>query len=152
MISGYFMKASSSKTPNKPITETIVSITDHDRSVSVSDKLKYSLNIQKPESFTCEKSRLPAPIDSTIKLGFTAVPVITGAMMPAAVKPATVAEPTQTLIAAASNQPKINGLIAKPCSCRAIIMLTPLSTKTCFNAPAPATINKMGATSFTASA
>jgi hypothetical protein len=39
-------------TPTSPTTETIVSITDQDRIVSLIDKLKYSLNIQKPPSLT----------------------------------------------------------------------------------------------------
>jgi hypothetical protein len=39
-------------TPASPTTETIVSITDQDRIVSLIDKLKYSLNIQKPPSLT----------------------------------------------------------------------------------------------------
>ncbi len=89
-------------------------------------------------------------MDSTIRFEFITVP-ITGAIIPAAVRPATVAEPTQTLITAASSQPNTSGFIDKPRSCCPISLLTPLSTSTCFRAPAPATINNITATSFTAS-
>src|SRR5579863_3760790 len=65
-------------TPTSPTTETIVSITDQDRIVSLMDKLKYSLNIQKPPSLTCEKKRLPAPTDKTIRLGSTCIRTIRG--------------------------------------------------------------------------
>src|ERR1700738_5298595 len=98
------------KNPASPTTDTIDSITDHDRMVSLIDRLKYSLNIQKPPSLTCEKARLPAPIDNTIRLGF-----IVGLFktmfdtIPAAVKPATVAEPRLTRIMAAISQPKTSG-------------------------------------------
>ena len=60
-------------TPNNPTTDTIISITDHERKVSFMLRLKYSLNSQNPESFTCENSKLPAPNDKTIKFGLTPV-------------------------------------------------------------------------------
>ena len=69
-------------------------------------KLKYSLNIQKAGSLTCEKKRLPAPVANTIKQGFTLLVAIIGATMPAVVRPATVAEPVLTLMIAATNQAK----------------------------------------------
>src|SRR6185312_4524255 len=84
-------------TPIKPTTEIIDSIIVHERIVSFIERLKYSLNNQKPESFTCEQARLPAPIESTIRFGLTPLLIITGAIMPAVVKPATVAEPTHIL-------------------------------------------------------
>ena len=87
----------------------MVSIIDHERMVSLILKLKYSLKSQKPVSFTCENSRLPAPTDRTIKLGLTLYPPINGARIPAVVKPATVAEPKHTRIMAAINQAKISG-------------------------------------------
>ena len=46
-----------------------VSITVQVAKVSLIDKLKYSLNNQKPPSFTCESIRLPDPIASTISSG-----------------------------------------------------------------------------------
>src|SRR5665213_636952 len=98
----------STNTPASPITEIIVSITDQDRIVSLIDKLKYSLNSQKPPSFTCEKARLPAPIASTIKLGLIDGSCSTIAeTIPAAVRPATVADPRLTRIIAAISQPNM---------------------------------------------
>ena len=81
--------------------------------VSFTDKLKYSLNIQKPVSFTCENIKLPAPILNTIKFGFTPPAATKGKIIPAAVKPAIVAEPIHTRIMAAINQPNTNGGIGK---------------------------------------
>src|SRR6185312_12785336 len=87
----------STSTPANPITDIMVSINDHERIVSLIDKLKYSLNNQNPPSFTCENARLPAPIASTIKLGLMVGSCKTMAeTIPAAVKPATVAEPRLT--------------------------------------------------------
>lgn len=56
-------------TPINPVMDTIVSIIVHVRNVCLIVKLKYSLNNQKPPSFTCENIRLPAPMDSTISSG-----------------------------------------------------------------------------------
>src|ERR1700744_5814158 len=81
------------RTPMSPTTDTMDSITDHERMVSFMLRLKYSLNIQNPESFTCEKAKLPAPMASTIRLGSAWVWIISGATIPAAVRPAIVAEP-----------------------------------------------------------
>ena len=76
--------------------------------------MKYSLNIQNPASFTCDNIRLPEPIASTINSGLTSELEISGRTIPAAVKPATVADPTQTLITVAINQAKIKGDICVP--------------------------------------
>ena len=105
------------------------------------DRLKYSLKSQKPESFTWEKKRLPAPTDNTIKFGSVPVAKTNGAIIPAEVNPATVAEPTATRIAAAISQPSNNGGSANPLSISASALLMPPSAKTYFKAPAPATIN-----------
>ena len=70
----------------------MVSIADQDRNVSFRDKPKYSLNIQKPESFTWLHIRLPAPTASTIRFGSTPVVSTSGVTMPAAVMPATAAD------------------------------------------------------------
>ncbi len=96
-------------TPINPTTETMDSMTDQDRIVSEILRLKYSLKSQKPPSFTCENIKLPAPILNTIKLGSTPPPATKGYIIPAAVNPAIVAEPTQTRIMAAINQPKTKG-------------------------------------------
>ena len=73
------------------------------------DSLKNSLNIQKPESFTCEQKTLPVPTASTINSGDTAPDAINGDTIPAAVIPATVAEPIATLNIAATIHPNTNG-------------------------------------------
>ncbi len=72
-------------------------------------KLKYSLNIQKAGSFTCEKKRLPAPVANTIRQGLILYVAIIGATIPAVVNPATVADPVLTLMIAAINQAKNSG-------------------------------------------
>ena len=82
---------------------------DHEQIVSFMLRLKYSLNIQKPESLTCENIKLPAPKDKTIKFGFAPVCVTKGITTPAAVNAATAADPTHKRITAEINQPKING-------------------------------------------
>src|SRR5438067_13275031 len=82
-------------TNNKPNTPTRVSIADQERNVSFSDRPKYSLNIQKPESFTWLHIRLPAPTASTIRFGSTCELSTSGVTMPAAVTPATAADPRQ---------------------------------------------------------
>ena len=74
-----------------------------------------------------------------------------GAIIPAEVNPATVAEPTATRIAAAISQPSNNGGSASPLSISANALLIPPSAKTYFNAPAPATINTSMSISFNAS-
>ena len=132
------------KTPISPTTETIVSITDQVLRVSLNDKLKYSLNIQKPGSFTCENIRLPAPVANTMRLGFTPVVAINGATIPAVVKPATVADPKQTRIIAAMLHAANNGCTFIPCNPCAIWLLIPVSVNICFKPPAPPIINNHG--------
>ncbi len=99
----------SSRTPPRPVQATSVSITDQDLRVSLIERLKYSLHSQNPPSLTWENIRLPAPTDSTMRLGLTCEWVMSGRMMPAVVSPATVAEPRQTLMMAAITQPRIRG-------------------------------------------
>ncbi len=120
--------------------------------VSFIDKLKYSLKSQNPPSLTCEKARLPAPIDKTIKLG-----LIEGSRktiddnIPAAVKPATVAEPKLIRMMAAMSHPKTSGCKLALCKMAVILLLTPLSVSTCLKAPEPAMMSNMSEMSFTAS-
>mgnify|MGYP000957459843 CR=1 FL=1 len=59
---------------------------DHEQIVSFMLRLKYSLNIQKPESLTCENIKLPDPKDKTIKFRFAPVCVTKGITTPAAMK------------------------------------------------------------------
>src|SRR6185503_1814654 len=107
--------------------DTIVSMTDHDRMVSFIFRLKYSLNNQNPASFTCENNKLPAPTDKTIRLGSTCICDKAGAKMPAAVNPATVADPIQTRIMPAISHPNMSGCTCQFCMLFAIVELTPLS-------------------------
>lgn len=147
----YLISKSKSKTPKRPTTATIVSMIVQDRKVSLRLRLKYSLKSQNPESFTWDNTKLPAPIERAIRFGSTEVVLNKGRTIPAAVRPATVAEPTATRITAAINQPNINGCVSILCKDAAISSLTPLSINTCFNAPAPAITNNTITTSFTAS-
>jgi hypothetical protein len=75
-----------------------------ERNVSFSDRPKYSLNIQNAESLTWLNIRLPAPTASTIRFGLTPDDSTSGPTTPAAVTPATVAEPRQTRISVATAQ------------------------------------------------
>ena len=139
-------------TPIRPMTPTIDSINAHDLKVSFSVSVKYSLNIQKPASFTWENIKLPAPTASTIKFGLVCVATIKGKIIPAVVRPATVAEPTANLITAVISQPRNKGCMFKFFSNSAICPLTPLSTSTCLSAPEPPMISKISATSLIDSA
>ena len=56
--------------------------------------LKYSFTIQKPASFTWEKPTLPAPAAKVINSGLAPVTATIGTAIPAAVIPATVADPS----------------------------------------------------------
>ena len=73
-----------------------VSITVQDKNVCFNVKPKNSLNIQKPESLMCDPKTLPVPTASTISSGETPLLAISGVKIPAAVNPATVAEPMVT--------------------------------------------------------
>src|SRR5690606_6059373 len=105
----------------------MVSINDQDFRVSFMLMLKYSFTNQNPPSLKWEKIRLPEPIDRTIKLGSTTPEATMGAVIPAVVKPATVADPTQILIIAAIIQPKNKGCRFSSCRLLAMVLLTPLS-------------------------
>jgi len=78
---------------------------------------------------------------NTINSGLTPDEDRRGRAMPAAVRPATVADPTHTRITVAINQAKIKGEMVEPLSKLPIYSLTPLSIKTSFRPPAPAIIN-----------
>ena len=94
--------------------ETLVSIKVHESRVSLILTLKYSLKSQKPPSLICEKVMLPAPVASTSNSGDTPEEATEGIMILAAVSPATVADPTLTLISAAINQAIKNGDSPRP--------------------------------------
>lgn len=104
---------SSNNIPPSPATEIILSITVHERNVCFIDKLKNSLNIQKPESFTWEPKTLPVPTASTINSGDAAPDATNGVTTPAAVMPATVAEPIVMRRKAVTVHAKISGGICQ---------------------------------------
>ena len=99
------------KTPKSPMTPTKVSITVQVDKVSLTERLKYSLNIQKPVSLTWESIKLPEPMAKTINSGLVPVPEASGSTIPAAVSPATVADPTLTRMAVAMSQANTKGEI-----------------------------------------
>ena len=66
-------------------------------------------------------------MDNTIRLGSVLVNFITGAMMPAVVRPATVADPTHTLMMAAMSHPNTSGCRDDVCNMAAILLLTPFN-------------------------
>ena len=111
---------------------------------------KYSLNIQNAPSLTCDSARLPAPIASTIRFGSTPPASTMGANNPAAVSPATVAEPTHTRIAAVTSQARISGSRGSEPSDAAIALSTPVCTSTSLKAPEPPIISRIEATSLIA--
>ena len=95
-------------------TEIIDSSTVQVWSVCLIVKSKYSLNIQKPASLTCDAANEPAPMARTINAGSTPAWAINGATIPAAVSETTVAEPNAIRRTTATNQPRINGEIGEP--------------------------------------
>ncbi len=109
------MNIFNSNTPINPKIEINVSITVHDRKVCFNDNLKNSLYIQKPESLIWEPKTLPAPTANTINSGDTAPLKTNGDTTPAAVIPATVADPIITLNNAVTNQPKVKAAFAIYC-------------------------------------
>src|SRR5687767_246820 len=134
-----------SNTPRIPTTEIVVSITVHDRKVCLRDRLKNSLNIQKPESFICEPKTLPDPTASTISSGDTRPAETSGVTTPAAVIPATVAEPIATLSSAVITQANTSGGICHFSLNEAMYLSVPLSCSTCLKIPPAVMINNMTA-------
>lgn len=109
MFDNQWIKILNANTPNKPTSETTASMIDHDRNVCPMVVLKYSLNIQNPVSFTLEKKILPAPVASVKSSRLTPELSAMGAIKPAAVKAATVAEPSMTRRVAVMPHAKISG-------------------------------------------
>ena len=138
------MKISNIKTPMSPTKEIIDSMMVHDNKVCWSERLKNSLNIQKPESLMCDPKTLPAPTASTISSGLTP-PMIKGDTIPAAVIPATVAEPIVILKKAVITQANKMVDIFHFDENAAIYSLEPLSVNTCLNTPPVVMINMMTA-------
>src|ERR1019366_6918032 len=88
----------------KPVTEMIVSQTDHVFKVCTILILKYSFTSQKPPSLTCEKINDPAPAATPNSPGETTVfSNAMGPTIPATGVIARVAEPVASRINAASS-------------------------------------------------
>ena len=120
-----------------PDTEMIVSSSDHVRNVSLIVRPKYSLNIQKPASFTCDRITLPAPIASTTSATLTSECCSNGNTIPVVEMAATVAEPKAIRNTAATIHASKIGDIVEPSNIFAIVSPTPPSISTCLNVPPP---------------
>src|SRR4029078_8710937 len=70
-------------------------------------------------------------------------------MSPAAVMPATVAEPSDTRITPAISQPSTSASIDSAVSASEMFLSTPVATNTSFSVPAPAMISRITAMSLT---
>src|SRR5471032_2988213 len=137
-----YTTVASAKVSPKPITEIIVSQSDHVLNVCPTVMPKYSLTSQKPPSFTCEKISEPQPVASTSNSALTAPfdAAAIGATMPHAVVMATVADPVASRISAATNQPSSNGDKCASVAMPTIAFDTPPSIKMRPKpAPAPTT-------------
>ena len=83
----------------------------YDFKASTTEIPKYSLTIQKPESVTCEKQIAPEPTARATSAGSSpGYCGSTGSTIPVAVIMATVAEPTEKRIMAATNHARMSGL------------------------------------------
>src|SRR5436190_1773597 len=131
--------------------EMVVSMTVQDKNVCFKERLKNSLNIQKPESFTCDPNTLPVPIAKTMSSGDTRPAATSGETTPAAVMPATVAEPIATLSNAVTIHPNNKGGICHLLLKEAIYLSVPLSCNTCLKTPPAVMINTIIAIPDTAS-
>lgn len=88
---------------------------DQDRKVCFNESLKNSLNIQNPESLMCDPNTLPVPTANTMSSGDTLGSSVSGYTMPAAVIPATVADPIVILSRAVTDQANSKGAFAIWC-------------------------------------
>src|SRR5579875_521745 len=93
----------SRETNPNPTTETSDSMTDQVLNVCGTVILKLWLTSQNPASLTCDRNSEPVPTASASRARCGELnPVASGAMIPAAVVVATVAEPVASRIATAS--------------------------------------------------
>src|SRR5471032_420615 len=138
-----YTTVASAKVSPKPITEIIVSQSDHVLNVCPTVMPKYSLTSQKPPSFTCEKISEPEPVASTSNSGSAWMPpaAAIGATIPQAVVIATVAEPVARRINAATSQPNSSGDICTAVATLTISFEMPLSISTRPKPPPAPTIS-----------
>src|SRR6185437_16938820 len=139
------------KVPSARITtmdtlDRIVSITDQDASVCLTSIPKNSLTSQKPASLTCEKNSEPEPIARASSGALTCGELAAiGAMMPAAVTVATVAEPVASRMATATSQASSSSETCEPLAALPIELAIPVSTSICLNPPPAPMISRMPA-------
>lgn len=113
----------------------------------MTDIPKYSLTIQNPESVTCEKQIAPEPTAKATSAGSRpGYCGNTGNTIPVAVIIATVAEPTEKRIIAATNQAKISGLKERLANTVPSCVPRPLSNNTLLKAPPAPITSKIPAT------
>src|SRR5579884_1772161 len=126
--------------------DRIVSITDQDARVCLTSIPKNSLTSQNPASFTCEKNSEPEPMASASSGALTCgEPAAIGAMMPAAVTVATVAEPVASRIATATSQASSSRERCEPCAALPIESAIPVCTSICLNPPPAPMISRIPA-------
>ncbi len=97
-----------------PATEIMVSSNVHVANVSFMLNPKYSLNIQKPASLTCEAMTLPAPVASTTNARLTSEWPNNGMTRPVVLSAATVADPREMRRIAAMSHARMIGDNAVP--------------------------------------
>src|SRR5699024_1578510 len=105
--------------------------------VSLTVKPKYSLNIQKPASLTCDKITLPALIANTTNATFTSDGFSNGNTIHNDEIASTVDEPKAILKKAATTHASNIGDISVPSNILAILSPTPSSISTCLKVPPP---------------
>src|SRR3954452_14891944 len=136
----------STRTPSRPTTEMIVSITDQLLMVCPTLIPKYSFTSQKPASLTCEKNSEPAPMARARRATVDpSSPPASGATMPAAVIVATVADPVASRIRTAISQPSTSTLRLRFLAASPTSWPTPASTSTCLKPPPAATMSRIPA-------
>lgn len=126
-----------------PDTERMVSSRDHVKNVSFIVNPKYSLNIQKAASLTCDKIKLPAPIAKTTNATLTSDCCTKGKTIAVVQIPATVAEPNAILKIAAIIHANKSGDIDVPEKAALIVSPTPPSMRICLKAPPPPIISNI---------
>ena len=101
---------------------------------------------QKPASLTWLKKTDPAPMASTSRAGaFPPIVAATGAMTPAAVMVATVADPVARRMKTATSQASSSGEKLEPLIQSASMVPIPVSTSTCLKPPPAPTMSRIPA-------
>ena len=118
------------------VTDRMVSMSDQVLKVCPTVNPKYSLTSQKPASLTWERNTEPAPIASTRRaISMEGMSAASGAMIPAAVTVATVADPVARRTATATSQPASSSGTAACWIQVAMMPAMPESTRVCLKPP-----------------